>query len=193
MPKRTLPNIIITGTPGTGKTTHAEQLATATGLRHISVNQVAKDRDCYDGYDDEVGSWVVDEDKLLDALENEAQAGGLIIDWHACDLFPRRWIDLVVVLRCDPTRLYDRLAARGYAGKKLDDNMDCEIMEVLVEEARQAFDDECVVQLTSDEADQVDANVERMEAWVRQWKTDHEDGVEMGGPVDEEDEEEDDE
>ncbi|KAK7539069.1 AAA domain-containing protein [Phyllosticta citricarpa] len=192
MPKRTLPNIIITGTPGTGKTTHAEQLAAATGLRHISVNQVAKERDCYDGYDEEVGSWVVDEDKLLDALENEAQAGGLIIDWHACDLFPRRWIDLVVVLRCDSTRLYDRLAARGYAGKKLDDNMDCEIMEVLVDEAREAFDEECVVQLTSDEADQVDANVERMEAWVRQWKSDHEDGVEMGGPG-EDDEEEDEE
>lgn len=64
MPKRTLPNIIITGTPGTGKTTHAEQLATATGLRHVSVNQVAKERDCHDGYDEEVGSWIVDEDKV---------------------------------------------------------------------------------------------------------------------------------
>lgn len=92
------------------------------------------------------------------------------------------------MLRCDPTALYDRLAARGYAGKKLEDNMDCEIMEVLVEEARGAFDDECVVQLTSDEADQVESNVERIEAWVAQWKRDHEGGVEMGGPDSEEEE-----
>jgi adenylate kinase len=29
---RTLPNLIITGTPGTGKTTHCELLAERTGL-----------------------------------------------------------------------------------------------------------------------------------------------------------------
>ena len=38
--------------------------------------------------------------------------GGRIIDWHACDLFPQSWIDLVVVLRVDSTNLYDRLKAR---------------------------------------------------------------------------------
>ena len=38
--------------------------------------------------------------------------GGYIIDWHACDLFPKSWIDLVVVLRTDSTLLYDRLASR---------------------------------------------------------------------------------
>lgn len=45
-------------------------------------------------------------------MEDEVAHGGCIIDWHACDLFPRRWIDLVVVLRTDSTTLYDRLSAR---------------------------------------------------------------------------------
>jgi len=45
-------------------------------------------------------------------MEDEVAQGGCIIDWHACDLFPRRWIDLVVVLRTDSTTLYDRLSAR---------------------------------------------------------------------------------
>ena len=53
-----------------------------------------------------------DEWQLLDALEPEAEKGGCIIDWHACELFPKRWIDLVVVLRVDSTMLYDRLKAR---------------------------------------------------------------------------------
>lgn len=61
---RTSPNVIITGTPGVGKTVHCEQLAQDTGLRHLSINQVAKDRDCFESYDDELGSWVVDEDKV---------------------------------------------------------------------------------------------------------------------------------
>lgn len=61
---RSLPNIIITGTPGTGKTSHCELLAERTGLRHISVNQVVKDRECHEGWDEEYQSWIVDEDKV---------------------------------------------------------------------------------------------------------------------------------
>lgn len=61
---RTAPNVIITGTPGVGKTVHCEQLAQEIGLKHLSVNQVAKDRDCYETYDEERKSWVVDEDKV---------------------------------------------------------------------------------------------------------------------------------
>lgn len=51
-------------------------------------------------------------DQLLDALEDEVPGGGFILDWHACDLFPESWIDLVVVLRVDSSTLYDRLKAR---------------------------------------------------------------------------------
>lgn len=61
---RTAPNVIITGTPGVGKTVHCEQLAQEIGLKHLSVNQVAKDRDCYETFDEERKSWVVDEDKV---------------------------------------------------------------------------------------------------------------------------------
>lgn len=61
---RNSPNVVITGTPGVGKTVHCEQLAQDTGLRHLSVNQVAKDRGCFDTYDDELETWVVDEDKV---------------------------------------------------------------------------------------------------------------------------------
>lgn len=50
--------------------------------------------------------------QLLDAIEEDVQLGGCVIDWHACDLFPRSWIDLVVVLRVDSSTLYDRLTAR---------------------------------------------------------------------------------
>lgn len=61
---RKLPNIVITGTPGVGKTTHAEQLAQATGLKHLSVNTIVKDEGFHEGKDEETGSWIVDEDKV---------------------------------------------------------------------------------------------------------------------------------
>ena len=128
---RQLPNVVITGTPGVGKTTHCESLATRLDLRHISVNQVVKDENCHEGWSDEYQSWIVDEDKvsipsfckypwshayvlpqLLDAIEDEVKTGGCLIDWHACEVFPESWIDLVVVLRVDSSTLYDRLKAR---------------------------------------------------------------------------------
>lgn len=61
---RQSPNIIVTGTPGVGKTTHCESLAERTGLRHVSVNQIVKDRECHEGWSDEYQSWIVDEDKV---------------------------------------------------------------------------------------------------------------------------------
>lgn len=61
---RTAPNIIITGTPGVGKTIHSEQVAEDTGLQHMSINDIAKQCDCYDGYDEERQSWIIDEDKV---------------------------------------------------------------------------------------------------------------------------------
>ncbi|KAF7562572.1 hypothetical protein G7046_g1554 [Stylonectria norvegica] len=180
---RQSPNIVVTGTPGVGKTTHCEILAERTGLRHVSVNQVVKDKECHEGWSDEYHSWIVDDDKmektlmqrrqLLDAIEADVQAGGCIIDWHACDLFPLSWIDLVVVLRVDSTTLYDRLTARNYPEAKLQENIDSEIMEVLLQEARDAFDPEIVIELTSNTSDEMETNVDRIESWLKQWKQDH--------------------
>lgn len=108
--------------------------------------------------------------KLLDALETDVPAGGYILDWHACDLFPKSWIDLVVVIRCDSTVLYDRLTARKYSAKKIEENMDAEIMQVLLEEAREGFDEEIVVELQSSSLDDIDGNVERIQTWIESWK-----------------------
>ena len=51
--------------------------------------------------------------QLLDELEPLASEGGIILDWHTCEVFPERWADLVVVLRCDHTRLWERLEKRS--------------------------------------------------------------------------------
>jgi adenylate kinase len=61
---RSQPNIIVTGTPGVGKTTHCETLAQTAGLKHLSINQIVKDRGCHEGWDEEFQSWIVDEDKV---------------------------------------------------------------------------------------------------------------------------------
>ena len=63
---RQAPVVIITGTPGTGKTTHAELLAQASPvpLKHINVGDLVKEKGLYEDYDDEWQSYTVDEDKV---------------------------------------------------------------------------------------------------------------------------------
>ncbi|KAF7966945.1 hypothetical protein HWV62_36362 [Athelia sp. TMB] len=173
MPKS--PVIIITGTPGTGKSTHAALLAEESPipLQHINVGDWVKERQLHEGYDPEWQSYTVDEDKLLDELEPLASTGGIILDWHTCDLFPERWPDLVVVLRCNHTVLWERLEKRGYPLKKIQENNEAEIMQVVVDEARSSYPEEIVVELQSEGMDDLQANVKRIIDWIETWRKEH--------------------
>lgn len=90
-------------------------------------------------------------------------------------MFPRSWIDLVIVLRTNSTRLYDRLTARQYPERKLQENLDSEIMQVLLEEARQSYDEEIIVELESNESGDIEKNVDRIGIWINHWKRDQAD------------------
>lgn len=63
---RQYPTILITGTPGTGKSTHAQLLAqqSPVPLKHINVGDLVKDKGLHEGYDEEWQSYNVDEDKV---------------------------------------------------------------------------------------------------------------------------------
>jgi adenylate kinase len=116
-------NILITGTPGCGKTTLAQKLAEATGLRHVHVGDLIKREKLYDEYDEEYDSYILNEDKvklyavplirkLCDAVAPEILQGGAILDYHSCDFFGEDWFDLIIVLRTETKVLYDRLSSR---------------------------------------------------------------------------------
>ncbi|CCX05186.1 Similar to Putative adenylate kinase HBR1; acc. no. Q8TG40 [Pyronema omphalodes CBS 100304] len=161
---RTRPNIVITGTPGVGKSSHSLLLSESTGLNLVDVNQIVKDNKFTEEYDEALQTWVVDEDRLLDEIEPQLEQGGNVIDWHVCDLFPERLIDLVVVLRCENEA-------------KLQENLDAEIMQVVLDDAREGYDENIVVELRSDSSDDIDTNIERITQWYENWQKDHPEGV----------------
>ncbi|KAI0793386.1 P-loop containing nucleoside triphosphate hydrolase protein [Abortiporus biennis] len=174
------PVIIITGTPGTGKTTHAQLLAeeSPVPLKHINVGDWVKEKGLYESYDEDWQSYTVDEDRLLDELEPIVSAGGVVLDWHTCEIFPERWADLVVVLRCDHSQLWERLEKRGYPLKKIQENNEAEIMEVVSDEARSSYAPEIVVELKSEGTEDLEANIARIVQWINAWRKDHTEGEE---------------
>lgn len=92
-------------------------------MRHVNVGELIKQHKCYEGRDEELDTNILDEDKLLDAMEvildKAAEDGkGIVVDFHVCEIFPERWFDLVLCLRTSTNVLFDRLTARGYNEKK---------------------------------------------------------------------------
>ena len=173
--KRTRPNILVTGTPGTGKTTLARAVEESVpGMARYSVGEVATAKGFLGEWDEARECHVLEEEPLLDDMEPLMAAGGVVVDHQASDLFPERFFDIVFVLRTDTTALYDRLATRGYNEAKLQENVQCEIFQTLLDEAKESYAPERVHQLQSDSDRDREENVRRIAAWVEQWKLDNE-------------------
>ena len=100
------------------------------------------------------------------------EGGGVIVDYHGCDFFPERWFDIVIVLQTDNSVLWERLEKRGYSSKKLQENIQCEIMHVIAEEARESYDHEIVHAVSSNTAEEMEANVDKLSSWILAWKPD---------------------
>ncbi|WWD16722.1 hypothetical protein CI109_101153 [Kwoniella shandongensis] len=188
---RTHPIVLITGTPGTGKTLHSQLLAqelaesSTTQMKHLNIGDIVKEHGFHEGWDEEWSCWVVDEERLLDYLEGVVNPEdgpsetGFILDHHDPSLFPERWVDLAVVLTCDNSILHDRLTARNYPTKKITENVTAEIMMTCLNETRESYAEEIVVELKSEgEADnEVDENVRRVAEWIEKWTEDRKNGV----------------
>ncbi len=115
MPKRG-PNVLVTGTPGCGKSSLCEAALRAAppGYRHIVVGDVVRAKGLHAGAGAH-GALLIDEaaeDKIVDELEGALGEGGVLLEHHSVDFFPERWFDLVLVLRTDNTVLFDRLTKR---------------------------------------------------------------------------------
>ncbi|KEG14657.1 putative kinase [Trypanosoma grayi] len=158
-------NILITGTPGTGKTSLAELLVEELeGFKHIEVGKIVKDNEFYSEYDKELDTHIVeeeDEDRLLDYMEPLMVNGGnRVVDYHSSELFPRRWFHLVVVLRASTEVLFERLTVRKYSERKREENLEAEIHGLCEEEARGAYDEDIVMVRESNTLDDMGATVD---------------------------------
>ncbi|CDJ47794.1 UPF0101 protein CGI-137, putative [Eimeria brunetti] len=128
--ERRKPNILVTGVPGVGKSTFAQQLAEELELEHIQVGRLVQLECLYSSWDPALQCSIFDEDKVRERLEEITSPGGKVIDFHSCFFMKTLQLDLIFVLRAETHVLFDRLEERKYSPEKIQENIQAEIFQI---------------------------------------------------------------
>ncbi len=121
--------IVITGTPGTGKSAVARRLSKMTGLPLVDIKSIARKARLVSAKRKEV-----DIPRLARSLSFLRRRKGFVAEGHlACET--RLPADFIVVLRCDPRILKGRLSRRGYGPEKLEENLMAEMLDYCAQRA----------------------------------------------------------
>ena len=129
--------VIVSGTPGTGKTELAKALSKKLKYKYLDVNKLIKENSLSDGYDKKKECEIVDTEKLskflVDIIKKSKQ--NLVIDSHLAHYLPSKYIDLCIITKCGLKELKKRLEKKGYNNEKIRENLDSEIFEICLNEA----------------------------------------------------------
>ncbi|MEG3224512.1 MAG: adenylate kinase [Methanobacteriales archaeon Met13] len=130
--------MLLTGTPGTGKTIVSKSLARKLKAKLVAVNQLAEEKNLYTGQDPEKEYKIVNIPALnleMDKIAQEYRVSDywLIFEGHLSHYYSPA--DLVVVLRTSPQILNERLKKRKWKPSKVSENLEAEALDICAWEA----------------------------------------------------------
>lgn len=118
--------VALTGTPGVGKSSVADILSDK-GYLVKSVSELAERHDAIVG--EEMGSRIVDTNTLSTKID---RSRFYVLEGHLShQLNP----DIVIILRCNPKILKERLAKKGWSEEKVLENIEAEVTDTILMEA----------------------------------------------------------
>jgi adenylate kinase len=134
--------ILITGTPGVGKTTVAKQLAEELDAHYINLTELAQTNNLLSGEDKERKTTIISEKKMrrkISEIVHVTNKSAIIVDGHyAAAVVPKRYVTRVFVLRRNPVELHTLMKKSGFSGAKLWENLASEILDgSLIEAVRE--------------------------------------------------------
>jgi len=142
LPKKLPQIVIVTGTPGTGKTVLAKRIAKRYGHEYVDVTGIIKKYRLAECYDRKRKTNIVNEKKLAKLLEKIIQLARkhrekLVIDSHMSHFINPKYVDLCIVTKCGLKELEKRLKKKGYHKAKIEENLESEIFDICFVEAKE--------------------------------------------------------
>tara|TARA_B110000438_G_scaffold266262_1_gene280196 strand:+ start:1992 stop:2504 length:513 start_codon:yes stop_codon:yes gene_type:complete len=132
-----MPRCALTGTPGTGKTSISNLLKTE--VIHLSNYY----EEASEGKTDS-GEWLINLD-IINKIVDDLKFDDVFYDGHTSHTLDN--LDLVIILRCDPSILRDRLTLRNYSDEKMAENLEAEALNIIYSEAMEYISKERIFQL----------------------------------------------
>jgi adenylate kinase len=136
--------IIVSGTPGTGKTLVAKKLMNNLNFVLLDVKKFIKQKKLSEGYDKKRKTDIIDVKKLkkeiikeIKKVQKEYSPKGIIIDSHLSHYLPKKHVDLAIITKCNLKTLEKRLKKRKYSKAKIRENLDAEIFDTCFTEAKE--------------------------------------------------------
>ncbi|MCD6573237.1 MAG: adenylate kinase family protein [Thermoplasmata archaeon] len=148
--------IALTGTPGTGKTSIADELE-KRGYKIIRINDIANDFTI--GYDEERQSKIVDEDALDEYIKEIKEDGILFIEGHLSHLLN---VDAVIILRCNPEELEKRLKEKKWNERKIKENLEAEALDIILDRALEKHKKIWEIDTTKKSIDEIADEIEKI-------------------------------
>ena len=151
--------IVISGTPGVGKTRISLRLASLLNAKYVNLSDFAIERKLYQYFDVERSSYVIDEEGLRREISNviKSYGGYVIIDSHYGEIVNDDLIEKIFVLRLNPRELLKRLENKGWSREKIKENVEAEILGICTQNALNEHpkDKVCEIDVTSKNVDDV--------------------------------------
>src|SRR3989344_3527746 len=142
--------IIISGTPGTGKSTLAKLISKKINFKILDFKKILEENKLNENYDSKRKCYVVDTKKLNKTLIKiiKNSKNPLIIESHLSHFLPRKYVNLCIITKCDLIILKKRLVKRKYDSFKIKENLEAEIFNVCLDEAKRLRHNILVVDTT---------------------------------------------
>jgi adenylate kinase len=152
--------LVITGTPGVGKTRVSKVLAERLGGRYISLTDVVTRENLRLDVDLERDTVVADLRRLSDRVSNiiSESSYDIVVDGHyASEVVSSEVVSYAFVLRIEPDKLRQRLQERGYSEEKVLENLASEVLDVCLSDAVTRYGVEKVdeIEVTNKDVDEV--------------------------------------